>query len=79
VDILPTPNPCRTNTKGIKEWFETLKRRWDLKYTVLRDSEERMVITHTQGGKNSGRIILVGEHDRKSGNGYILDRRKEIR
>jgi hypothetical protein len=76
----PTNNPCRYNTKGAREWCNTLKQRWNMKYTILRDSEEKFVITHTSGsGKNSGRILLVGEYCKISGAGYILDRRKTIR
>ncbi len=76
IEFIPSINKCKYNTKGAKEWLSVLKQRWDLQYTTLREDDEHIVITHTRGGRH---MVIVGEYVKNSGEGYVMDQRKEIR
>lgn len=67
-------------TFGAKKWLSTLKERWNLNFTELRENEDRIIILHTKSlyNKPSG-ILLVGEYNKITKVGYVLDRRvKEV-
>ena len=69
-------NNHRTNTLGAKQWLDTLKLHWNLSYTEMRESEDKIVVIHVRGGKH---IVLVGEFNKNTKIGYILDKRCEVR
>ena len=69
-------NKHRIDTFSAKEWLEVLKARWNISSTMFRESEDRIVITHTPQGNST---VLVGEYNKITKRGYVLDRRKESR
>lgn len=63
-------------TKGVKEWWGELRKRYEVEDTLLRESPEAFTILLTPSPNKS---ILVGRYCRTTGVGVVLDRRKEVR
>lgn len=76
IEFIPSTNNCKYKTSTSKEWLSVLKQRWNLSYTVFREDDEQIVITHTRGGKH---MVIVAFFDKVSKNGYIMDQRSKIR
>lgn len=62
-------------TQGAKQWLQTLKQHWDVSKLTLHDSDECFAVMYYAKNRN----IYVGYYNRVTGEGYVLDRRKEVR
>ena len=63
-------------TQGAVQWLGELRRRYLLKDTILNDSDNAFTVLITRGKHHN---IIVGRYCRVTGNGVVLDKRKEVR
>ena len=63
-------------TQGVVQWLGELRRRYLLKHTTLNDSDNAFTVLITRGKHHN---IIVGRYCRVTGNGVVLDKRKEVK
>lgn len=67
-----------TETKGAKQFLAVLKSYFDLKQTRINESDEALTI-FLDSPKLINTNIIIGRYCKITGQGVVMDRRKEVR
>ena len=59
----------KIEVKTLKEWFETLKRHWDVSETELRERDNCLIILKFNVNSN----MIVGFFDKETRSGYVFE------